>query len=230
MDSRKRMCTRSVSQSFEGKNNSDIDFCDSSGEWPENLALDKLKVEIIETDPEGGDKIVCKTCEICEGAFATATSLRRHVRVMHETVRSFKCHFCEEAFTSKQALKQHMGIHKDVDPLKCQLCGERMPNLDEYIAHKNKHIELKQSGNCEYCGNKTFYFGLKEHIEKKHQPRSCDICSLVFYDDKSMENHKKSHQEEPLKEDFICNICNKQFEFPLPEGAHKAPRGELQEV
>ncbi|KAJ8966603.1 hypothetical protein NQ314_003433 [Rhamnusium bicolor] len=139
---------------------------------------------------------------------------------MHETVRSFRCHYCKEGFTSKQALKQHMSIHKDIDPLKCQLCGEKLPNQEEYTAHKNKHIELKQSGNCEYCGNKTFYFGLKEHIAKMHQPRSCDICNLVFYDEKSMENHRKSHQEEPLKEDFICNICNKQFEFPRYLKAH----------
>ncbi|XP_023309748.1 zinc finger protein 92-like [Anoplophora glabripennis] len=260
------------------KTETDIDFCDSSGDWTGHLAANKLKVEIIEPGDLNQEKVTCKTCEvifinehelkihnmihspdhncfickefvknrfqfvghvrkhmcakpfkcpncertfptsretklhqrvhsndrpymctecgkafkqittlkdhevvhtgekrfkckICEGAFATATSLRRHIRVMHETVRSFKCHFCKEAFTSKQALKQHMAIHKDVDPLKCQLCGERMANGQEYTAHKNKHIELKQSGNCEYCGNKTFYFGLKEHIEKMHQPR-----------------------------------------------------------
>ncbi|KAJ8981758.1 hypothetical protein NQ317_004938 [Molorchus minor] len=330
MDIREKTCSvLSINErsELEDKSSPNIDFCDSSGEWHENLALDKLKVEIIETDIDRSDKEECETCEvlfinshelkihqmihstdhtcficnefvknkfqfvghvrkhmcakpfrcsncertfptsretklhmrvhssdrpymctecgkafkqittlqdhevvhtgekrfkckICEGAFATATSLRRHIRVMHETVRSFKCHFCEEAFTSKQALKQHMGIHKDIDPLKCQLCGERMSNQEEYTAHKNRHIELKQSGICEYCGNKTFYFGLKEHIQKMHQPRSCGICSLVFYDEKSMENHKKSHQEEAIKEDFICHICNKQFEFPRYLKAH----------
>nr|XP_023019904.1 gastrula zinc finger protein XlCGF26.1-like [Leptinotarsa decemlineata] len=159
-------------------------------------------------------------CKICEGAFATATSLRRHIRVMHETVRSFLCHFCKESFTSKQALKQHMGIHKDEDPLKCQCCGEKLANIEEFTVHRNKHIELKQSGNCEYCGNKTFYFELKDHIQKMHHPRSCDICSLVFYDQKSIDNHRRSHLEETEREDYICTICGKQFEFPRYLKAH----------
>ncbi|XP_057660328.1 zinc finger protein 836-like isoform X2 [Diorhabda carinulata] len=135
-------------------------------------------------------------CKICEGAFATATSLRRHIRVMHETLRSFLCHFCKESFTSQQALKQHLVIHKDIDSF-----------ISDEFTNRNRHVDQKSSGICEYCGNKTFYFGLKDHIEKVHQPRSCDICNLVFYDEKSMENHRKNHLEESVREDYSCQVC-----------------------
>ncbi|XP_072396062.1 zinc finger protein 711-like [Diabrotica undecimpunctata] len=159
-------------------------------------------------------------CKICEGAFATATSLRRHIHVMHETVRSYPCRYCRESFTSQQAREQHTAIHKDIDPLKCTTCGEKLADLEEFTLHRNKHLDVKASGTCEYCGNKTFYFGLKEHIEKTHQPRSCEICSLIFYDEKSMENHQKSHLEEAIKEGYACQECGKIFEFPRYLKAH----------
>ncbi|CAH0564687.1 unnamed protein product [Brassicogethes aeneus] len=160
-------------------------------------------------------------CKICEGPFATATSLRRHVRVLHEAIRNYKCHYCAESFASKEFLKEHMGVHRDADPLKCQLCNIRLPDKEAFNEHENKHIELKESGYCVYCANSTFYFNLKDHVEKKHSARACEYCDLVFYDEKSIENHKKSHLDEVnSKEDLLCTICNKQFEFPRYLKAH----------
>lgn len=139
---------------------------------------------------------------------------------MHETVRSFKCHFCSEGFISKQALNQHTLLHRDENPFKCQLCEERFEHFEDLSNHKDKHHELKQSGVCEYCGNKTFYFGLREHIQKMHQPRHCDICHLVFYDQKSIDNHRRSHLEEAVKSELNCHLCGKNFEFPRYLKAH----------
>lgn len=114
-----------------------------------------------------------------------------------------------------------MAIHRDTDPLKCQLCNIRLPDTDSLTDHQNKHIELKESGYCVYCANSTFYFNLKDHVEKKHKPRTCEICNLVFYDDKSIENHRRSHTEKELtKEPLSCQICQKQFEFPRYLKAH----------
>lgn len=91
--------------------------------------------------------------------------------MMHETVRTFRCRFCDEEFSSKEAQQRHTAVHKDEDPLKCRLCGETSSDAEHLSMHQNRHIELKQSGSCDYCGNKTFYFDLKDHIEKTHQPR-----------------------------------------------------------
>nr|CAH7720579.1 unnamed protein product [Callosobruchus chinensis] len=144
-------------------------------------------------------------CKICDGCFATCTSLRRHTRVMHETVRSFPCKFCNEAFSSKQAVKQHLLLHTEED------IGD---------GPTEQGIDSEQAGYCEYCATKTYYFNLKDHIAQAHQPRTCKICNNVFYDEKSMQNHNKSHLELPTKEDLVCGACGKQFEFPRYLKAH----------
>ncbi|XP_060523133.1 zinc finger protein OZF-like isoform X1 [Cylas formicarius] len=152
-------------------------------------------------------------CKICNGTFGTGASHRRHVRVMHETVRSFQCNYCYSAFTSRQALQQHKTIHRDEDSTKCPFCNETFTDHEKFEEHKKKHVDMKETGTCEYCLNKTFYINLKEHVEKMHKPRTCNLCSLVFFDDKSLNNHQKSHMEIQNKNELVCNLCGKQFDF-----------------
>lgn len=114
----------------------------------------------------------------------------------------------------QKALKHHTLLHQDEGPLKCQLCHEHFQHFEDLGAHKERHHEIKETGKCEYCGNKTFNFNLKKHLEKMHQPRNCDICDLVFFDQKSMVNHRKCHRDKSVQSEIICHLCGKNFDCP----------------
>ena len=61
---------------------------------------------------------------VCEKSFTWATSLRIHIKTIHEDHKDFKCEYCGKSFTQAVNLRVHMKtIHEDQKDIKCDSCG-----------------------------------------------------------------------------------------------------------
>ena len=66
-------------------------------------------------------------CPICEKK--VVSHLRRHIQLVHEEKKPFKCHICQNTFTSSQSLKGHIssiheGIKRKTKLYPCTICGK----------------------------------------------------------------------------------------------------------
>ena len=69
----------------------------------------------MEQDPKA-DK---KNCVYCGKYFASAFSLKRHIKQVHLLHKEHKCEICDKRFAHKQYLKEHMNIHTQTEPYAC---------------------------------------------------------------------------------------------------------------
>ena len=68
-------------------------------------------------------KGITHKCKLCEKIFSFKSTLRKHIREIHEEMRPYKCHVCEKDFKQKSAMDIHIqAIHEKKKPNKCQLC------------------------------------------------------------------------------------------------------------
>ncbi|CAG9859203.1 unnamed protein product [Phyllotreta striolata] len=86
-------------------------------------------------------------CKKCGKQFSSKSSLNRHILIVHEETKRFRCEICDEKFTVKNSLKYHMNIHTDTKPYKCNLCSRAFRQPAPLIRHRRtKHKEYK----CEF--------------------------------------------------------------------------------
>ena len=56
-------------------------------------------------------KAIC--CDICAKTFSDRTNLRRHIKTVHENVKSHRCNLCSKSFGQKCHLLNHMiNVHQ----------------------------------------------------------------------------------------------------------------------
>ena len=48
--------------------------------------------------------------------------LNKHIEIVHEGIKPFKCSVCDVKFANKQHLKKHIEtIHEEIKPFKCTI-------------------------------------------------------------------------------------------------------------
>ena len=50
------------------------------------------------------------TCLVCKKDFKSKTTLREHVKNVHEKIKPFVCHVCNERFAKKQLMEKHFKV------------------------------------------------------------------------------------------------------------------------
>lgn len=166
------------------KTEPDIDYCDSGGDWTGDLAADKLKVEIIESEDINQEKIMCKTCEvifvnehelkihnmihspdhtcfICKEFVKNRFQFVGHVR-KHMCAKPFRCPNCERTFPTSRETKLHQRVHSDDRPYMCTECGKAFKQIttlkDHEVVHTGeKRFKCKVSLLHLYQFNPIFY-------------------------------------------------------------------------
>lgn len=74
----------------------------------------------------------CPTCQKC----VQATSLKKHIRTIHEGQKDHKCKFCGKGFTQSFTLKEHIASkHTKTHEHKCEGCDKTFAHRTNYMRH-----------------------------------------------------------------------------------------------
>uniref|UniRef100_A0A8D8G5R7 Zinc finger protein 235 n=1 Tax=Culex pipiens TaxID=7175 RepID=A0A8D8G5R7_CULPI len=78
-------------------------------------------------------------CDVCSAVFSTIGGRSRHIKVVHQGIKAFKCTFCEKSFGKAETLKHHVMTHTGEKPHACDQCDRRFIQLVALQSHKKTH-------------------------------------------------------------------------------------------
>ena len=139
-----------------------------------------------------GDPIVCNIAPCVEHSFSTQSSLKKHVKTVHNKIYRWKCPDCywgsddKQEYITHRKRKHKMSMRnkqtKEKRVFRCSKCLKKFdgPNL------LRKH---KKRGTC--------------MVQKKHQ---CETCLKFYITPASRDAHIKQHHT-PGAKTWVCSIC-----------------------
>ncbi|XP_037082100.1 uncharacterized protein LOC119102747 [Pollicipes pollicipes] len=74
-------------------------------------------------------------CEICSAAFTRRSDVFRHVKILHQQEKPFKCVKDGKEFSDRKGLKAHMEQHKRPALFACKVCDFRFGKFEYYVNH-----------------------------------------------------------------------------------------------
>lgn len=157
-------------------------------------------------------------CTSCSETFTGPSKLIQHSKNVHKDSKPFKCSFydCGRSYQNPKGLKIHRILHESMKPFKCDECPANFHVKANLLSHQRVHTGEKFNCTFPECG-KAFSSAsyLKQHF-KVHtlsddtpRPFCCtgEGCEKAFVDNKSLQSHALVHAERKLS----CEICGKKF-------------------
>ena len=165
-------------------------------------------------------------CALCDKRFEEASSLRRHVRMLHSDVMPLQCDQCDEGFIAKSTLIDHVrtchnekSFHLN-DMSKVEL-NETVENASTSVIIQSKQINEcsdmtqisdNQNVNRFECTQCKMLFRTEDRLHKhlatathkSEQRYQCDVCGKSFKTENHLKEHEKIHLEKTL--DFKFNV------------------------
>ena len=136
-------------------------------------------------------------CIFCDKEFTLQRYLDTHVQDVHQSC-SFKCRICPLTFNQRRNLKRHEETVHGQQPkdfinttgekksFSCSTCNERFTRQDNLDRHLLEHVVMTEKHTCGICGKHyTRKDKLKEHVSLFHMNKEAE---------------------------FICQLCDKQFD------------------
>ena len=162
-------------------------------------------------------------CAQCQFVTHSQSSLKRHLKILHEKSKRFKCSMDGCTYTTAYhfVLNQHVKVHNP-DPLIRRPFSCTVPDCCYRLStasHLKRHIFLHHTPNrskkfsCTLCSQKFYEAsGLKHHIKVRHtnEKHSCKICNFATHELSSLKSHcSRVHGlgEAPEKK-FKCESCD----------------------
>ena len=87
----------------------------------------------------------------CSKSYCSPFNLKRHIEIVHQGIKKFRCSICGRFLSSKQNLVDHNNIHTGAKPYICEVggCGMCFRQLSQYYIHQQLHIEnAKAAKQC----------------------------------------------------------------------------------
>lgn len=153
-------------------------------------------------------------CEHCSSSFSCTKSLRDHIKFKHTSQENLpKCLVCLKTYSTPQNLKNHFNrVHMQEKKYVCSECGRMFFEKAELEVHTSVHNPEDQNIECDVCklmfkNNKTLYY----HKKRSHDPHGkkhiCHLCGKSYNDAHFLNRHMESHQGK----NFQCKQCGKAF-------------------
>ena len=149
-------------------------------------------------------------CSICGKRYAAITSLKDHIKYVHEgeTPPKHICPVCGKEFRKIQNFKAHQRAHTFGKEFQCDLCEQTFMQKDSLRQHK-----IYRCKNADTLK-------MQKKREENRQKFSCEMCDKVYGDKRNLLNHIQIIHEGKT-DNFVCDICSKSFSRRTSLVAHK---------
>ncbi|KAK3912403.1 Zinc finger protein 358 [Frankliniella fusca] len=156
-----------------------------------------------------------KICEFCGKAFAKDSTLRDHVKAIHERNTKHECEICGFVTHRPNNLRVHIRMrhHGEYNNHVCPVCGASVKQKNAFLEHMRSHTG-ERPYKCEEC---TASFAclarLNVHRNAVHGERlfKCGDCDKSFQTKHHLLRHHAIHtKERPYACPFCSFACNTQ--------------------
>ncbi|KAH8351176.1 hypothetical protein KR084_008977 [Drosophila pseudotakahashii] len=149
------------------------------------------------------------SCPHCEKRFTTPGTLKRHIEGVHQQIKPYVCDLCGKSFNYITGLKDHKLVHTEECPFECPVCKRRFKNKARLKIHSDTHSA--QIYECAICGLKLKTrrtFNKHKLVHSDERQYKCDVCGSAFKRSKTLKAHLILHTGiRPYK----CNFCGRDF-------------------
>ena len=101
--------------------------------------IELLDNKLMEAFEEFMMTIYCCLVDGCSKEYKSKFNLKKHIQVIHCSVKPFQCSICKQTFVCKKNLKEHMFIHSGAKPYKCSYCAKKFRQLSQLTLHRRQH-------------------------------------------------------------------------------------------
>lgn len=154
-------------------------------------------------------------CQFCNGLFSQISSMKKHIKQIHEGLKPddrFSCEYCGLSFTHSCKLKLHIMKHTGERPFVCKICNLSYKQNHQLAIHMKTH-NGEEPFKCPICGRKFLQKSYLEGHIRKHtgdKPFKCKVCESGFTQKSYLRSHLKIHSQN-RERNYKCNICGKAF-------------------
>ncbi|KAI8045591.1 zinc finger protein weckle [Drosophila gunungcola] len=149
------------------------------------------------------------SCPHCEKIFTTPGTLKRHIDGVHKQIKPYVCDLCGKSFNYITGLKDHKLVHTEECPFECPVCQRRFKNKARLKIHSDTHSD--KIYECTICGVKLKTrrtFNKHKLVHSDERQYKCDVCGSAFKRSKTLKAHLILHTGiRPYK----CNFCGRDF-------------------
>ena len=139
-------------------------------------------------------------CNICEYKSGRKSTLKRHIKTVHEGIKDFKCSICEYKTGIKTDLKKHIeSVHERIKPFQCSTCDYKTGIKKDLKRHVESVHEGIKPFKCQICqfesASKSY---LKRHINSVHEDKK----------DESVKNESKNNESKEVYNKYAQTTLN----------------------
>jgi len=92
-------------------------------------------------------------CPKCDKTFRNKSSMKRHVRALHDNLQPFKCKYCDATFRHNYTMETHISlVHLKQKKYKCSICDLSFATSSNVQRHHRERHENSKPFECRECG------------------------------------------------------------------------------
>ena len=119
-----------------------------------SLLLESAETETEKMSEDDSSKAKQIQCKLCKKVLSSSSSVRRHVKYVHEGVNQFECNICSKRFQRNYIFQAHLKtVHENSKELLCNICNNAFTHsrlLQNHVRIVHENIREFQ---CNICKN-----------------------------------------------------------------------------